>query len=164
MPKPDLILKASLLSVALSGAPFAMAGSPKIFGPVYTPVAAVSAGQAQIVYYRPPAVGTRPGAAQVYVDREFYSGLLPGGYTTFCVAAGPHILSVYLDDVSHSQGKTTDLRPALLEGGKTYFLRVSESDNSVPQVISRDDAEQELIGARRRVQELSRVSSVETCN
>jgi OOP family OmpA-OmpF porin len=161
--KPTVILKAALLGVALCSAPFAMAESIKAFGAAYVPVAAVSAVQAQVVYYRAEVMNPQPGAAHVYVDHEFHGGLLPGGYTAFCVTPGSHILSAYLDDAPSYRGKTTDVRPTTLEGGKTYFLRVNEGDHNASQWVSRVDAEQQLKGTRQQIQALSRASSVEAC-
>ncbi len=136
----------------------------QIFGATYSPVAPVSDRQAQVVYYRTTAVGQQKGAAHVYVDSEFHTGLLPGGYSTFCVVPGSRTLGAYLNDAPSYKGKNVDLYSTNLEGGKTYFLRVQESGNGTPQAVTREEAERELVGSRAQVQALSRASEVLMCN
>jgi OOP family OmpA-OmpF porin len=162
--KRTTIFNIALLSVALYSAPSAVAEpAAKAFGEQYKPVAAVSADQAQVVYYRMPAANAQAGAANVYVDREFQSALLPGGYTAFCVAAGQHTLGAYLNEAPQYKGKTTDVYTTQLSGGATYFLRASEGPNSTPQPVSRAQAEQDLVATRQQVQALSRASKVQVC-
>ena len=165
------VLKVAALSVALAGAQFATAEEFKpasvagqVFGAPYSAVAPVSDGQAQVVYYRANSVGQANGAAHVYVDSEFHTGLLPGGYSTFCVVPGSRTLGAYVDDAPAYIGKNIDLYSANLEGGKTYFLKARENGNGAPQAVSREVAERELVGSRAQVQALSRASKVQKCN
>ncbi|MBK5415450.1 OmpA family protein [Pseudomonas sp. TH31] len=160
--KRTTLFQAALLGVALCSVPKALA--VPAFGNQYTPVAPVSAGQAQVVYYRAATMGAQNGAAHVYVDREFHTGLLPGGFTAFCVAPGGHTLGAYLNDAPQYTGKNTDVYTALLEGGKTYFLKASEGVSSAPQAIKREDAEREMAGSRQQIQAMSRASGVQACN
>lgn len=162
-------LSAAVLAAALCVTSFAsaeqfQANPGQVFGSTYSPVAPVSDGQAQVVYYRTSGVGQQKGAAHVYVDSEFHTGLLPGGYSTFCVVPGSRTLGAYLNDAPSYKGKNVDLYSANLEGGKTYFLRVQENGNGAPQAVTREDAERELVGSRSQVQALSRASKVQMCN
>ncbi|PBJ25707.1 Outer membrane protein A precursor [Pseudomonas sp. ACN8] len=165
------VLNVALLSVALASAQFATAEefksgtvSDKVFGTQYAPVAPVADRQVQVVYYRANAMGTQQGAAHVYVDREFHAGLLPGGYSAFCVAPGNHSLGAYLKDAPQYKGKSTDVFSASLDGGKTYFLRVREDGHGAPQPVARVEAERELAGMRKQIQALSRASTVQACD
>ncbi|MGN7738580.1 OmpA family protein [Pseudomonas sp. 22526] len=152
-------------AVLFCGLPLTVQAAPveKAFASTYQPVAAVSSGQAQVVYYRTGQPGQANGSAHVYVDREFHTGLLPGGFTAFCVAPGDHTLGAYLNDAPQYQGKSTDMYRAEFLGGKTYFLRSDSGSNGAPQVVSRMDAERELAGSRMQVHALSRASAVESC-
>lgn len=134
------------------------------FGKLYSPVAGVASDQAQVVYYRAVAAGAKSGAANVYVDREFHTGLLPDGYTAFCVAAGSHSLGAYLNDAPQYRGKNSEVYTANLEGGKTYFLKAREGNDSTPQGITREEAERELASMREQIHALSRASAVVPCN
>ena len=164
------VLNAALLSVALASAQFATAEEFKagsvagqVFGNGYSAVTPASDGQAQVVYYRSGS-SQQPGAAHVYVDSEFHTGLLPGGYSAFCVVPGSRTLGAYLNDAPRYIGKNVDLYSANLEGGKTYFLKVREDGSGAPQAVSREQAERELVGSRAQVQVLSRASKVQQCN
>ncbi|WP_073521749.1 OmpA family protein [Pseudomonas fluorescens] len=165
------VFNVAVLSVALACAQFATAEemqpgtvAGQVFGTAYSPVAPVSDGQAQVVYYRTSGMGQQKGAAHVYVDSEFHTGLLPGGFSTFCVVPGSRTLGAYLNDAPGYKGKTVDIYSANLEGGKTYFLRVQENGNGAPQAVTREEAERELMGSRAQVQALSRASKVQQCN
>lgn len=164
-------LTAALFAAAVCAMPLAQAeqqytyrsAAIQSFGNGYQPVAPVSDGQAQVIYYR-GTDGQQRGSANVYVDREFHTSLLPGGYTAFCVEPGSRTLGAYIGDAPSYRGKTTDLYSAKLEGGKTYFLKVRENGNGAPLAVTRADAERELAGSRVQVQALSRASKVQQCN
>ncbi|VVM36628.1 hypothetical protein PS645_00056 [Pseudomonas fluorescens] len=158
---------AALLGVALLASPVLAIPSGtvpgKVFDAAYVPVPPIGEDQAQVVYYRTQAGVQRKSAAHVYVDREFQTGLLPGGYATFCLAPGSHTLGAYLDDAPGYKGKRSDLYQATLQGGKTYYLRVREDGNTFPQLIKREDAERELVTSRLQAHALPRAASVEAC-
>lgn len=160
--KRTILFQVALLGLAFCGTSKAVAVQP--FGNQYTPVAPVSAAQAQVVYYRAATMGAQNGAAHVYVDREFHTGLLPGGFTAFCVAPGSHTLGAYLNDAPEYKGKSTGVYSANLEGGMTYFLKAGEGATRAPQAVRRVDAERELAGTRKQVQALSRASTVQACD
>lgn len=168
--KRHTTLGAAVFAAALCTMPLAQAeqqeyrsGAIQTFGTPYSAVAPVSDGQAQVVYYR-AATSQLPGSANVYVDREFHTSLLPGGYSTFCVVPGSRTLGAYIGDAPTYKGKTTDLYSANLEGGKTYFLKVRDNGSGAPQAVTRAEAERELAGSRAQVQALSRASKVQQCN
>jgi OOP family OmpA-OmpF porin len=157
-------LLGSLLSwTSVSIAARANSSPVKVFYTLYQEAAPVAVDQVQVIYYRPMLSVQRQSAAHVYVDRQFHTGLLPGGYTRFCVAPGIHTLGAYLNDAPKYQGKKNDLYQANLEAGQTYFLRVREDGNTFPQPVSREEATPELKSTRAQVHALSRVDSVETC-
>lgn len=135
----------------------------KVFAHAYVSVPPIGEDQTQVVYYRMKEGVQRKGAAHVYVDREFHSGLLPGGYSAFCLVPGSHTLGAYLDDTPEYKGKRSDLYQATLQGGKTYYLRVREDGNTFPQPVAREEAERELVNTRDQVHAMSRASSVEAC-
>lgn len=135
----------------------------KVFDGTYVSVPPIGEDQAQVVYYRVEHGVQRKSAAHLYIDREFHTGLLPGGYASFCLAPGPHTLGAYLDDMPDYKGKRSDLYQASLLGGQTYYLRVREDGNTFPQPIKREEAERELVTSRAQAHALSRASAVEQC-
>jgi OOP family OmpA-OmpF porin len=135
----------------------------KAFAERYVAFPPVGADQAQVVYFRSQAGIQQSGSAHVYINREFHTGLLPGGYTRFCLVPGTYTLGAYLNDAPRYMGKHTDLYQATLQGGRTYFLRVREDGDTFPMAVSREEAERELPQVRMQVHALSRASTTEDC-
>lgn len=147
---------------ALFGVGSAAAQSHRTFGDAYSAVAAVGQDQAQVVYYR-AGDGNGDAVANVYLDREFITGLKPGGYTAFCVAPGRHMLGSYLDDAPTYSGKNDELYAATFKGGATYYLKVREVGGNHPLPVTKAVASGELGGQRQQAHLLSRASRVEPC-
>lgn len=129
----------------------------------YTPVSDAVASQSQVIYYRADGAGTGTGAAHVYVDSEFHNSLMPGNFTRFCVAPGQHSVGAWLNDSPAYRGKNSTLYPANFEGGKTYFLRISDGESGAPKQVTRVQAEQELASSHLATRVLSRASAVQDC-
>ena len=165
MNRAALLTGFTLLSVhpTLAQEPKAGEVAGRVFYAAYVGVPPVAVDQAQVVYYRHKDGVQRKGAAHVYIDREFHTGLLPGGFTSFCLAPGSHTLGAYLDDAPTYNGKNNDLYLANLEGGQTYYLKVREDGNTFPMPIKREEAERELKATRSQMHALSRAANVETC-
>lgn len=161
-----MIGMSALMLVAAAGALFAVgpvsAQSPRTFGGTYSAVAAVGQDQAQVVYYRLDEAGGA-AVANVYLDREFITGLKPGGYTAFCVAPGRHMLGSYLDDAPTYAGKNDELYAATFKGGATYYLKVREEGGNHPLPVTKAVASAELGTQRQQAHLLSRASKVEPC-
>ncbi|QHC89751.1 OmpA family protein [Pseudomonas chlororaphis] len=155
------------LSVVISSVPFAqeLYATPLATQSAkpYQPVPPVAADQAQVVYYRSAQGTQRQGGAHVYIDREFHTSLLSGGYSAFCVVPGTHVLGAYLGDEPLYPGKSRDLFQATLQGGETYFLQVREDGTTLPLAVERDQAEAYLKAAHAQRHVLSRASTVEAC-
>ncbi|HDT4958088.1 TPA: OmpA family protein [Enterobacter kobei] len=150
-----------LPGMAFGGSWAAVAGPS---APTYTPVSDVIASQSQVVYYRAGSSNASPGAAHVYIDREFHTSLMPGNFTTFCVAPGQHSVGAYLNDSPAYRGKNSDVYAASFEGGKTYFLRIADGDRGAPKAVTRTQAEQELAASQLAARVLSRASAVQACS
>jgi len=133
------------------------------FADPYQSVPAVAANQSQVVYYRDGTTGHIANTAHVYIDNEFHTSLLPGGFTVFCLAPGAHGLNAVLDDAPRYEGKKAQPRTTL-EGGKTYFLKVGESGAVLPTAVTRVDAERALANSQRQAHVLSRASAIKACN
>ena len=136
-------------------------------GAAYRAVPAVSADQAQVIFFRPAstsASGNRPGAAHVYIDGEFHAALLPNSFTRLCVRPGNHSVEAYIGDAPTYEGKSNPRTHAELEGGKTVFVAVSEQDGSgAPVPYRRADAERMLSGAHEQRHVISRAIAVQPC-
>lgn len=157
----------SLIAAMVTGGLFSMTAQAavdieKVYGAVWQPVASVSAGQSQVIYYRDIAAAGKEGA-HVYVDGEYQSSLLPGMYTTFCVPAGSHSLGAFVKDAPQYKGKETQPYRSTFESGKTYYVKYDAHGNGRPLLVSSGQAERELSGLKAQVHTLNRASSVEQC-
>ncbi|WP_073523157.1 OmpA family protein [Pseudomonas fluorescens] len=137
------------------------AQAAEVFGQGYMPVAGVGPSQAQVVLYR--EADQAAGSANVYIDGEFQSALLPNGFTTFCVVPGNHSLGAFVKDAPLYQGKHDQPWRSDLKGGQTYFMKVSSGMDGKPQLLKRADAEKALRGMKAQAHMLSRASVVEAC-
>lgn len=132
------------------------------FGQAWRSMPSAAADQVRIVYYRPSdAIGNQP--AHIYVDGEFQTALLAGGYSTFCLNPGVHSLASFTNDAPSYQGKQQQPWRDNLAAGKTYYIRASLDGSGRPLVTSESDAQQQLVGTRQQTHLLSRASSVVAC-
>jgi OOP family OmpA-OmpF porin len=130
--------------------------------PPYSAVPAVSSDQAQVVIFRKAAPSDGEGA-HVYVDGEFHTALLPHGYTRICLPEGSHALEAYIGDAPLYGGKEQPKTRVNLEGGKTYFVTVSDRGLGEVVPLRRAEAEPMLEGAREQRHVISRASTVVPC-
>lgn len=160
MKKLNISMLAVLLagSVTLSSNVFAASA----FGELYQSVTAVPATQSQVVYYRTLSQSEN-GAAHVYVDGEYQTALLPGGFNVFCLAPGSHSLGNFINDAPKYDGKRLQAWQDNFSAGKTYFVRIGNVSTGQPQIVAREQAEKELTGLQQQIHTLSRASSVVKC-
>lgn len=151
---------AMVLTVVLMAQTAQAAVTEKAFGEPYPSTQAVTSTQAQVIYYRAGKPGQSAPAANIYVDQEFHTALLPGGYTSFCLAPGEHSVEAAQEDAPRYAGKQQQ-RPVHFEGGKTLFLRVGEAGKAEP--VDPKQAGKELTQTRQQLHVLSRASSVKAC-
>lgn len=134
-----------------------------VFSDRYHSIVAAAPSQSQVVYYRLGVQREKAPAAHIYVDEEFHTSLLPGGYTVFCVAPGAHGLNAVFNDAPGYYGKHE--QPTVqFNAGETLFFRADESFGPLPISVSRQVAEKELGDNLRQVHVLSRASAVKSCD
>ncbi len=138
----------------------------KLFGQAYRPVVQASTEQVQVVYYRagsPASQSTGP-SAHLYIDGEFHTGLLPGGYTVFCVKPGTHKLGVHYKEGTQFSGKRSVQGMVEMDAGKTYFLEAGNVDSSGQLIpVNLKNGEKELADNREQAHVVSRASTVVPC-
>lgn len=160
-PNRQLIM-VSVLAVLLIPTAYAQSEEsprPQIFGEEYRSVAPAAPDQAQVIYYRPVSESPKNAGANVYIGGHFHTSLLPGGFTTFCLPPGAHLLSAYQNDAPLYRGKTQELYRINLDAGKTYFVKVSEDGSGLPVSVAREEAEQNLRTAREQIHAISRAGT-----
>lgn len=152
---------AMLLGMLLIPMAFAKTQAPaglQVFGESYQAVPAAAADQAQVVYYR-SGEHAKTSGANVYIDGHFHTSLLPGGFTTFCLPPGGHMLGAYQHDAPLYRGKREELYRVQLEAGKTYFVKVADDGTGSPVSVDRVEAEKGLQHARKQIHAISRAAT-----
>jgi len=132
------------------------------FGKAWQSMPAAASEQTRIVYYRATDDNNNK-AAHIYVDGEFQTALLTGGYTVFCLKPGVHSLGSYIDDAPGYQGKQQQPWRDNLAAGKTYYIIASLDGSGRPLVMDSEQAQQQLVGTRQQTHLLSRASAVVSC-
>jgi OOP family OmpA-OmpF porin len=135
-------------------------------GPAYRAVPGVASDQAQVIFFRgqPATAAAVPGeAAHVYINGEFHTALQPHTFTRFCVAQGSYAVEAHIGDAPKFPAKADPRTRVVLEGGKTYFVGVSENRSGDPVPIRRPEAEKQLDGALEQLHFVNRASAVEPC-
>ncbi|MCW6031662.1 OmpA family protein [Pantoea sp. JK] len=132
-----------------------------VFGKSWQSMPAAASDQTKVVYYR--TADNNKKAAHIYVDGEFQTALLSGGYTVFCLKPGMHSLGSYTDDAPRYRGKQQQQWRDSLAAGKTYYVTASLDGSGRPHVVETSVAQQQLMGARQQAHLLSRASSVISC-
>ncbi|UCB29923.1 hypothetical protein J9874_00427 [Duffyella gerundensis] len=115
----------------------------------------------QVVYYREDNDNTAQGA-YIYIDGEFHTRLLPGGFTQFCLRPGTHTLSDYFHNNAAYEGKRHLLFEADFRGGQRYFLQATP-DSEMPVAVRQQKGEQDSGNKRQQRHLLSRASAVVPC-
>jgi OOP family OmpA-OmpF porin len=160
-------IRVSILSFAFMGTVLCVgnAKGKEVFGESYIPYLAQSdivSNQARIVFYRPFSE-TYPNATHVYVDGEFQTALLAGGYSEFCLTPGVHSLGSFSGDEPLYNGKRKQEWDLKFNGGETYYFRPANIVTGQPESIAMDIAEKQLGKMHRQMHALSRASKVQAC-
>ncbi|QCT18892.1 hypothetical protein FEM41_04115 [Jejubacter calystegiae] len=131
---------------------------------IYQGVPDVNPDQAQVVYFRSASVNIQDqNNANIYVDGEFQTALIPGSYSIFCLRPGVHVLGSWLKDEPGYAGKQQRQSKVPLEGGKTYFFVVDEDMGSSLHMLKKREATPLLMKTRLQDVLVSRASEVTRC-
>jgi len=160
-------IRVSVLAFSLMGTVLCVgnAKGKEIFGERYIPYLSqsdVASNQARIVFYRPFSE-TYPNATHVYLDGEFQTALLAGGYSEFCITPGVHSLGSFSGDEPLYNGKRKQEWDLKFNGGETYYFRPANIVTGQPVPISMPIAEKQLSKMHRQMHALSRSSKVLAC-
>jgi len=135
------------------------------FGEVYARPAAAASNQAKILIYRAQAM-TPQSPANIYLNGQYHTSLLKGGFTEFCLEPGRAALNVVIDDANRQHtGKLELGQNYEMPSGRTLFMRVREMAPGKPQLqyVTSGEAEAEMASARRQIHTVSRAAAVKEC-
>jgi len=126
---------------------------------------AVGTAQSRILVYR-RSDSALSGATSVFIDGQYHTSLVPGGYSELCYTPGNVEIGARQMRVGRQPKDLMDTISALnLQPGQTHYLRVIEQGGlPVMQPVSAAAAQQESAGLRYQVHTVSRVSKAQTCS
>jgi OOP family OmpA-OmpF porin len=137
----------------------------EVLGGVFTPPAPIAASQSRIVVYRANNSNLLQGATGVFIDGQYHTSLVPGGYSQLCLRPGPVEVGARQFRVGQNARDSYDSVTAIeLPGAQTQYLAVVEtSGRPVMKPVSANQAIQELGNARLQIHTISRVSQAQSC-
>lgn len=125
---------------------------------------AIGVSQSRILVYRSRSAALS-GATGIFVDAQYHTSLVPGGYSELCFAPGPVEVGARQMQVGNRARDRMDSLSALsLVPGQTLYLRVDEqTGQAVMQPVSAEQAQQDGPTLRYQLHTISRVSRAQPC-
>jgi len=136
-----------------------------VLGSVFAPLANIGPSQSRIVVYRTANTTQLPGATGVFIQGQYHTSLVPGGYSQLCLPPGQFELGARQFRVGQNARDSYDTVTALaLPAAQTQYLTVDEtSGRPVLKPVTAAQAQQELGATRLQIHTVSRVSQAQNC-
>jgi OmpA-OmpF porin, OOP family len=136
-----------------------------VLGSVFTPLANIGPSQSRIVVYRTTNTPQLPGATGVFIQGQYHTSLLPGGYSQLCLPPGQFEVGARQFRVGQNARDSYDTVTTLaLPPAQTQYLTVEESSGRpVMKPVTAAQALQELGPARLQIHTISRVTQAQSC-
>lgn len=165
------------LFVALSGASLSQAQTSvttnqagvnariDVLGGTFTPPANIGVSQSRIVVYRTFNTQQLLGATGVFIQGQYHTSLVPGGYSQLCLPPGQFEIGARQFRVGQSAQDSYDTVTAIaLPPAQTQYLSVVESSGRpVMKPVKATQALQELGATRLQIHTVSRVTQAQNC-
>ena len=136
-----------------------------VLGGVFTPLSNIGASQTRIVVYRTFNTQELPGATGVFIQGEYLTSLVPGGYSQLCLPPGQFEVGARQFKVGQNARDSYDTVTAIaLPPAQTQYLTVVESSGRpVMKPVTAVQALQELGATRLQMHTISRVTQAQNC-
>ena len=136
-----------------------------VLGSVFAPLANIEPTQSRIVVYRTTNATQLPGATGVFIQGQYHTSLVPGGYSQLCLPPGQFEMGARQFQVGQKAKDSYDTVTSVqLTPAQTQYLMVDEtSGRPVMKPVSATQAQQELGATRLQIHTLSRVAQAQTC-
>ncbi len=136
-----------------------------VLGSVFAPLANFGPTQSRIVVYRTTNATQLPGATGVFIQGQYHTSLVPGGYSQLCLPPGQFEVGARQFRVGQNPKDSYDTVTALaLPPAQTQYLTVDESSGRpVMKPVTAAQAQQELGATRLQVHTVSRVAQAQNC-
>ena len=136
----------------------------EVLGNPWRAPSAIASSQSRILVYRTPD-SAATGATSVFINGQYHTSLVPGGYSELCYAPGNVEVGARHMKAGNRPKDLMDAISALnLQGGQTHYLKVIEQGGRpVMQPVSAASAQQEAQGLRYQLHTISRVDRAQDC-
>ena len=136
-----------------------------VLGGVFTPLSNIGASQTRIVVYRTFNTQQLPGATGVFIQGQYHTSLVPGGYSQLCLPPGQFEVGARQFRVGQNARDSYDTVTAIaLPPAQTQYLSVEESSGRpVMKPVTAAQALQELGATRLQMHTISRVTQAQNC-
>ncbi len=136
-----------------------------VLGGVFTPLSNIGASQTRIVVYRTFNTQQLPGATGVFIQGQYHTSLVPGGYSQLCLPPGQFEVGARQFRVGQNARDSYDTVTAIaLPPAQTQYLTVVESSGRpVMKPVTAAQALQELGATRLQMHTISRVTQAQNC-
>ncbi len=113
----------------------------------------------------------QPGAASIFVNGDYQTSLVPGGYSELCMAPANVKAGVRYRDVERNANaaRLDSISEVPMQDGRTQYIRVQEQAirSGTPRLVlvpvDQDRAVRELDGTRLQMHTVSRVKGQQPC-
>jgi OOP family OmpA-OmpF porin len=136
-----------------------------VLGGGFTPLTNIGVSQSRIVVYRTFNTQQLPGATGVFIQGQYHTSLVPGGYSQLCLPPGQFEVGARQFRVGQNARDSYDTITAIaLPPAQTQYVRVEESSGRpVMKPVTAAQALQELGATRLQVHTISRVTQAQNC-
>lgn len=137
----------------------------EVLGNTFTPPGNVPENQSRILVYRSSDSTGLNGATSVFINGEYHTSLVPGGYGQLCLEPGSIEIGARQSKVGRTAKDSYDTLTStrLLAGQNQYFAVYEEAARPVLKPVPAAQALKEMASARLQMHTVSRVSKAQTC-
>lgn len=137
----------------------------EVLGGVFTPLTNIGSSQSRLVVYRTTSTQQLPGATGVFIQGQYHTSLVPGGYSQLCLPPGQFEVGARQFRVGQNARDSYDTVTAIaLPAAQTQYLTVVESaGRPVMKPVTAAQAQQELAATRLQIHTVSRVAQAQNC-
>ena len=137
----------------------------EVLGALFTPPSGIVPSQSRMIFYRSnDSIGLK-GATGVFVNGQYHTSLIPGGYSELCLEPGAVEIGTRQFHVGGAAKDPYDTLTAtrLQAAQNQYFAVYEEAGRPVFKPVPAAQALKELATARMQVHTISRVTKAREC-
>ena len=137
----------------------------EVLGSLFTPTPPTATSQSRILVYRASDSTGLPGATSVFINGQYHTSLVSGGYSQLCLDPGTAEIGARQMRVGRTAKDNYDaLTATRLQSAQTHYFAVYEDvGRPVLKPVPAAQALKELANARLQMHTVSRVTQARNC-